>query len=154
MAYAISSCFLNLCVASATYRLRIAVQRRTGQCRSNTFWMCTTQMRKRWLLLDNLNTHTGASLYEVFEPSEARRLLDRLQFHYTPKHGSWLNMAEIELNVLSLVNALIAVSLTKKPWQLKWLPGNNDETMSTQRWIGALRILKPESNWNISTLYY
>lgn len=53
------------------------------------------------LVMDNLNTHTGASLYEVFEPSEARRLLDRLQIHYTPKHGSWLNMAEIELSVLS-----------------------------------------------------
>lgn len=51
--------------------------------------------------MDNVNTHSGASLYEVFEPSEARRLLDRLQFNYTPKHGSWLNMAEIELNVLS-----------------------------------------------------
>jgi hypothetical protein len=57
--------------------------------------------QKVTLVMDNLNTHTGASLYEVFEPSEARRLLDRLQFHYTPKHGSWLNMAEIELNVLS-----------------------------------------------------
>jgi len=53
------------------------------------------------LVMDNLNTHTGASLYEVFEPSEARRLLDRLHIHYTPKHGSWLNMAEIELSVLS-----------------------------------------------------
>ena len=51
--------------------------------------------------MDNLNTHSSASLYEVFEPSEARCLLDRLQFNYTPKHGSWLNMAEIELNVLS-----------------------------------------------------
>ena len=57
--------------------------------------------QKLTLVMDNLNTHTGASLYEVFEPSEARRLLDRLQIHYTPKHGSWLNMAEIELGVLS-----------------------------------------------------
>jgi hypothetical protein len=57
--------------------------------------------QKVTLVMDNLNTHTGASLYEVFEPSEARRLLDRLQIHYTPKHGSWLNMAEIELGVLS-----------------------------------------------------
>ena len=57
--------------------------------------------KKVSLVLDNLNTHTGASSYEVFEPSEARRLLDRLQLHYTPKHGSWLNMAEIELGVLS-----------------------------------------------------
>jgi hypothetical protein len=57
--------------------------------------------QKVTLVMDNLNTHTGASLYEVFHPSEARRLLDRLQIHYTPKHGSWLNMAEIELSVLT-----------------------------------------------------
>ena len=50
---------------------------------------------------DNLNTHSPASLYEAFEPAEAKRILDRLEFHYTPKHGSWLNMAEIELAVLS-----------------------------------------------------
>jgi len=59
------------------------------------------EAQKVTLVMDNLNTHKGASLYEVFEPSEARRLLDRLQIHYTPKHGSWLNMAEIELGVLS-----------------------------------------------------
>ena len=50
---------------------------------------------------DNLNTHDPSALYEVFEPAEARRILDRLEFHYTPKHGSWLNMAEIELSVLN-----------------------------------------------------
>lgn len=48
---------------------------------------------------DNLNTHKPASLYEVFEPAEARRLLRKLEFHYTPKHASWLNMAEIEISV-------------------------------------------------------
>ena len=53
------------------------------------------------LVLDNLNTHTGASLYEAFSPRRARQLLDRLEFHHTPKHASWLNMAEIELSVLS-----------------------------------------------------
>jgi transposase len=53
------------------------------------------------LVMDNLNTHGGASLYEAFSPQEARRLLARLEFHYTPKHGSWLNMAEIELSALS-----------------------------------------------------
>ena len=50
---------------------------------------------------DNLNTHTPAALYETFEPAEARRILERLEFHYTPKHGSWLNMVEIELGILS-----------------------------------------------------
>jgi len=53
------------------------------------------------VVLDNLNTHRPASLYATFEPAEARRVLKRLEFHYTPKHGSWLNMAEIELSVLS-----------------------------------------------------
>jgi len=52
------------------------------------------------LVMDNLNTHNVASLYETFEPHEARRLAERLEIHYTPKHGSWLNMAEIELSVL------------------------------------------------------
>ncbi len=53
------------------------------------------------VVLDNLNTHTGAALYEAFAPAEARRILRRLEFHYTPKHGSWLNMAEIEWSVLA-----------------------------------------------------
>jgi len=53
------------------------------------------------LVMDNLNTHGIASLYETFPPQEARRLAERLEIHYTPKHGSWLNMAEIELNVLT-----------------------------------------------------
>jgi hypothetical protein len=53
------------------------------------------------LVQDNLNTHTPASLYEAFEPAEAKRLAERLEIHYTPKHGSWLNMAEIELAVLA-----------------------------------------------------
>lgn len=51
--------------------------------------------------MDNLNTHTPASLYKAFLPEEARRLLDRLEIHYTPKQGSWLNMAEIEFSVPS-----------------------------------------------------
>ncbi len=53
------------------------------------------------LVMDNLNTHTPGSLYETFQPEKARALWDRFEFAYTPKHGSWLNMAEIELNVLN-----------------------------------------------------
>jgi DDE superfamily endonuclease len=53
------------------------------------------------LVQDNLNTHTPASLYEAFAPAEAKRLADKLELHYTPKHGSWLNMAEIELAMLA-----------------------------------------------------
>ena len=53
------------------------------------------------VVLDNLNTHRMASLYETFPPAEARRIAKRLEFHYTPKHGSWLNMAEIEFSILA-----------------------------------------------------
>ena len=52
------------------------------------------------VVMDNLNTHTPSAFYETFEPEEARRLVERFEFHFTPKHGSWLNMAEIELSAL------------------------------------------------------
>jgi transposase len=57
--------------------------------------------KKITLVMDNLNTHKPASLYEKYEPKQAKELWDRFEFVYTPKHGSWLNMAEIELNVLN-----------------------------------------------------
>jgi DDE superfamily endonuclease len=62
--------------------------------------VCYPHADKIVLVHDNLNTHKPASLYEAFPPEEARRLIDKLEVHYTPKHGSWLNMAEIELGVL------------------------------------------------------
>lgn len=57
--------------------------------------------KKIILVMDNLNTHKAASLYKAFPPSEARRIIKRLEIHYMPKHGSWLDMAEIELNVMT-----------------------------------------------------
>ena len=59
-----------------------------------------SEAEKIVLVQDNLNTHSPASLYEAFAPAEAKRLADRFESHYTPKHGSWLNMAEIELSIL------------------------------------------------------
>ncbi len=59
------------------------------------------EAKKIVLVQDNLNTHKAASLYEAFPPAEARRLVERFEWHYSPKHGSWLNMAESELGVLS-----------------------------------------------------
>jgi hypothetical protein len=53
------------------------------------------------LVQDNLNTHDGASLYEAFRPAEARRILDKIEWHYTPKHGSWVNMAETEIGIMN-----------------------------------------------------
>ena len=59
------------------------------------------QAEKVVLVLDNLSTHGPAALYETFDPAEARRLVEKLEWHYTPKHGSWLNVAEMELSVLA-----------------------------------------------------
>ena len=59
------------------------------------------QAKKIVLVMDNLNIHKLSSLYKVFPPEEARRLIDKLEVHYTPKHGSWLNMAEIEFSILT-----------------------------------------------------
>lgn len=75
------------------------------------------------VVLDNLNTHTPAALYQTFPADEARRLTQKLEFHYTPKHGSWLNMAEIEWSVLSRqvlkgrLPDLAAVEARVDPWQ-------------------------------------
>ncbi len=60
-----------------------------------------SKAKKITLVMDNFKTHTASAFYEVFEPKEAKRLWDRFDFIYTPKHGSWLNMAEIELHVLN-----------------------------------------------------
>jgi len=62
---------------------------------------CFPQAKQIRVVMDQLNTHTPGSFYEAFEPSEAKRLTEKLKFHYTPVHGSWLNMAEIELSILS-----------------------------------------------------
>jgi len=85
------------------------------------------------VVLDNLNTHSPASFYEAFEPEEARRLAKRFEFHYTPKHGSWLNMAEIELSVLShqcldrrIPNQQMLASETKA-----WQDERNDQVVKT-----------------------
>jgi hypothetical protein len=62
---------------------------------------CYPEAKRIVLVMDNLNTHVGGALYQAFPPAEAKRLADKLEIHYTPKHGSWLNIAEIELSVLS-----------------------------------------------------
>ena len=81
---------------------------REHRTRKDWAWWIKGMLEQRYpeaeqvvLVLDNLNTHSTASLYEAFEPAEARRLAERLRIHYTPKHGSWLNIAEIELSALS-----------------------------------------------------
>jgi len=82
------------------------------------------------LVLDNLNTHNIASLYETFEPQEARRLAERLEIHYTPKHGSWLNIAEIELSVLKgqCLDRRIPAMETMQAHVAAWEKARNNRT--------------------------
>lgn len=82
------------------------------------------------LVMDNLNTHKLASLYEAFPPHEARRILQKLEIHFTPKHGSWLNMAEIELSVLSrqCLNRRIPDPPTLQQQVTAWETDRNNST--------------------------
>ena len=85
--------------------------------------------KKILLVCDNLNIHTGASLYELLPPKEAKRIVDRLEFRYTPKHGSWLNMAEIELSHLSrqCLNRRLKYIVEVKKEVGAWLEGRNKD---------------------------
>lgn len=85
------------------------------------------------IVQDNLNTHTPASLYKAFEPAEARRILKRLEFCHTPKHGSWLNMAEIELSILGrqCLDRRIAEFETLQSEVAAWVAARNEQ----ETWI-------------------
>jgi hypothetical protein len=103
------------------------------------------------LVQDNLNTHAPASLYETFPPAEARRILRRLEFHYTPKHGSWLNMAEIEIAILernALSRRLPDEAALRAPACWQWKPNANWH----QRGI-AWQFTSPEACRKLERLY-
>lgn len=87
------------------------------------------------VVLDNLNTHTPAALYEAFAPDEARRILRKLEFHFTPKHGSWLNMAEIEISILS------RQCLKQRVGSLEQLGA------VSQKWTAARNAQQAKINW-------
>ena len=93
--------------------------------------------QKITLVCDNLNTHKTASLYKAFEPKEARRIAEKLEFHWTPKHGSWLNMAEIELSVLTreCLSRRPADQQTLKQEIQAWQNRRNEQqTKTSWRW--------------------
>jgi hypothetical protein len=93
-----------LCEPQAGWRHLVVTERRTKQDFAHQMkWLVDERYPTAEVIrvvLDQLNTHKPASLYDTFPPDEARRLRKKLEFHYTPKHGSWLNMAEIELSVV------------------------------------------------------
>ena len=91
------------------------------------------------LVMDNLNTHHPSSLYEAFEPGEARRIAERLEIHYTPKHGSWLNMAESELAVLA------GQCLDRR------IPGRDVLSQETGAWQGQRNRDGVRADWRFTT---
>ena len=96
---------LMLCEPLRGWRHVKVSERRTrrdyAQCLRELVEVHYPKAKKIRLVQDNLNTHDGASLYEAFPPEQARRLLDKIEWHYTPKHGSWLNMAETEIRIMN-----------------------------------------------------
>jgi hypothetical protein len=96
---------LMLCEPLRGWRHVQVTERRTrrdyAECVPELVDVYYPKARKIRLVQDNRNTHDGASLYETFPPEQARRLLDKSEWHYTPKHGSWLNMAESEISILN-----------------------------------------------------
>ena len=92
------------------------------------------------LVQDNLNTHAPASLYEAFEPAEARRIIERFEWHYTPKHGSWLNLAECELAVLS------GQCLNRR------LPDAAKLTSEVAAWVSHRNAHNTKANWHFTSI--
>ena len=103
------------------------------------------------LVQDNLNIHSKASLYEAFPAAEARRLVERFEWHYTPKHGSWLDLAESN-SVSSPLSVSIAASPTNRPSSRKSPLGNTTEMPITQRQTGNSQPNPLGSNLNTYTL--
>lgn len=105
-------------------------------------WLCDEvypEADKIVLVQDNLNTHTPASLYEAFGPAEALRLKERIEWHYTPKHGSWLNMAEIEIGVAQ--RQCLSRRLAEKPLVEQQL----------QQWCKDRNAANASTDWQFTT---
>jgi hypothetical protein len=118
---------LMLCEPLTGWRHVQVTERRTRKdyaaCRRQLVDVYYPQAQKIRLVQDNLNPHDGASLYEAFPPDEARRILEKLEFHYTPKHGSWLNLAESEISIMNSqcldgrLESVAAVAQQVAPWE-------------------------------------
>jgi hypothetical protein len=118
---------LVLCEPLTGWRHVRVTERRTrkdyAECLRDLVDVQFPQATKIRVVQDNLNTHDGASLYEAFPPEEARRILEKLEFHYTPKHGSWLNLAESEISIMNSqcldcrLESVAAVAEKVAPWE-------------------------------------
>ena len=116
--------------------VRVTGQRTARDYAQTLRWLCDEvypHADKIVLVQDNLNTHTPASLYEAFPPAEALRLKERIEWHYTPKHGSWLNMAEIEIGVAQrqCLSRRLARKTIVEQELLQWSKDRNAANAST-----------------------
>ncbi len=109
------------------------------------------QAEKIVLVTDNLNTHFPASLYKAFPPEEARRIAEHFEWHYTPKHGSWLDMAEIEIGIMTR-QALKGLCLTCKASNNKFVLGRSNVIQSVLKSTGSSKRRMPGSSWPDSIL--
>ena len=120
-AWPISSWLSSLCGGGAPCGSPIGADRRTRRDFAEPLRLLADEDRPQAqrivLVADNLNTHGPGALYEAFEPEEAHRLAARLEWHYTPEHGSWLNIAECELSVLA--RPWTGAFRTRTPWPAK-----------------------------------
>ena len=105
------------------------------------------------VVMDNLNTHKMGALYQAFEPAEARRIMEKIEIHYTPKHGSCLNMAEIELSVLHR-QCLKARILTNRPWSNKLRHGKMIVIANSVPSIGNLQPMMLVFGFTVYIRYY
>jgi DDE superfamily endonuclease len=118
---------LVLCAPLTGWRHVRVTERRTrkdyAECLRELVDVYFPEAKKIRLVQDNLNTHDGASLYEAFPPEEARQILDKIAWHYTPKHGSWLNLAESEISIMNSqcldcrLESVAAVAEKVAPWE-------------------------------------
>jgi hypothetical protein len=131
-----SSAFLVYAPLEQWRGVRVTGQRTARHWAQSIQWLCNEvypKADKIVLVQDNLNTHTPASLYEAFSPQEALRLKERIEWHYTPKHGSWLNMAEIEIGAAQrqCMNRRIADQQTLEHELLTWARRRNAQQCGT-----------------------
>lgn len=141
------------------HHISVRKQRTAADWAHEIQYLCDTMYpdaEKIALVMDNLNTHKVSSLYKVFSPAEARRLTKKLEVHYTPKHGSWLNIAEIELNILTrqcLNRRIDNIDLLRNE-TAAWETDRNDKTFkvswqfTTEKARIKLISLYPELDYN------
>jgi len=130
------SAFMIYSPLESRREVRVTGQRTATRYAETIRWLCNEvypKAEKIVLVQDNLNTHSAASLYEAFPAAEALRLKERIEWHYTPKHGSWLNMAEIEIGVAQrqCLNRRIPDQGTVENELCRWAQQRNNANAST-----------------------